>query len=52
MDRLLLEPRHGCNKLSKGCHNCYAETVASRCWGGCKFSDVRVHPERLDKPSR
>lgn len=45
-------PTTGCTKVSKGCRNCYAETVASRFWGDRKFTDVLVHPERLDQPLR
>lgn len=40
----------GCTKVSEGCRNCYAETMASRFWGDRKFTDVRIHPERLKQP--
>lgn len=50
----------GCTKVSAVCVNCYAERVAGRQIGSFswnpsegryrKFSDVRCHPERLDKP--
>jgi protein gp37 len=43
-------PVTGCNKVSQGCKYCYAETIANRFWGARKFTDVRCHPERLDKP--
>lgn len=50
----------GCSKVSQGCKNCYAETIAKRFWSTQyppnedgtprKFTDVRVHPERLEEP--
>jgi protein gp37 len=53
-------PVTGCNKVSQGCKHCYAETIANRFWATQyppnedgsprKFTDVRVHPERLDDP--
>lgn len=43
-------PVTGCTKVSEGCRNCYAERVAGRFWGERKFTDVRVHPERLKDP--
>ena len=43
-------PVTGCTKVSEGCRNCYAETMAKRFWKDRKFSDVRIHPERLDQP--
>jgi len=43
-------PVTGCSKVSQGCKNCYAETIAKRFWGERKFTDVQVHPERLDAP--
>jgi len=43
-------PVTGCTKVSEGCRNCYAETMANRFWGDRKFSDVRIHPERLGQP--
>ena len=45
-------PVTGCSKVSAGCKNCYAETVANRFWGDRKFTDVICHPERLDAPLR
>jgi protein gp37 len=45
-------PVTGCTKVSTGCQNCYAERVAGRFWGERKFTDVRVHKERLDDPLR
>jgi len=43
-------PVTGCTKVSEGCRNCYAEGIARRFWGERKFSDVRIHPERLEQP--
>lgn len=40
----------GCTKVSQGCKHCYAERIANRFWGERKFTDVRVHPDRLDEP--
>ena len=43
-------PVTGCSKVSAGCAHCYAEGVAKRFWGNRKFTDVQVHPERLNAP--
>jgi protein gp37 len=43
-------PVTGCNKVSQGCKNCYAETVANRFWGNRKFTDVMMHEDRLHLP--
>lgn len=53
-------PVTGCTKVSQGCKNCYAETIADRFFAkqyapnadgsARKFTDVRCHPERLDQP--
>lgn len=43
-------PVTGCDKVSPGCKNCYAETIAKRFWGERKFTDVRLHPKRLEQP--
>lgn len=43
-------PVTGCDKVSQGCKNCYAERIAERFWGERKFTDVQCHPERLDIP--
>ena len=55
-------PVTGCNKVSQGCKHCYAETIANRFWATQyppnedgsprKFTDVRLHPERLEDPLR
>ena len=55
-------PITGCNKVSQGCKHCYAETIANRFWATQyppnedgsprKFTDVRLHPERLEDPLR
>lgn len=48
-------PVRGCTKVSAGCKNCYAETVAER-WRGIKGHpfeqgfDLRLVPESLRKP--
>ena len=43
-------PVTGCTKVSDGCRYCYAETMAKRFWGKRKFTDVRIHPSRLNQP--
>jgi protein gp37 len=49
-------PVTGCTKVSQGCKNCYAEREWPRmtrlvpAYAGRAFSDVRTHPDRLDKP--
>ena len=43
-------PVTGCTKVSAGCKNCYAEVIANRFWGSRKFTDVRIHKERLQQP--
>lgn len=45
-------PTTGCDKVSAGCKNCYAEVFAKRFWKERQFSDVRCHPDRLDIPLR
>ncbi len=45
-------PVTGCSKVSQGCKNCYAERYFPRPYPGRKFTDVRVHPNRLDWPLR
>ncbi|MDE2020254.1 MAG: phage Gp37/Gp68 family protein [Patescibacteria group bacterium] len=45
-------PVTGCSKVSQGCKNCYAEALFHRPYPGRKFTDVRIHPERLDWPLR
>ncbi len=42
-------PMTGCTKVSPGCDNCYAEAMSKRMWGDRAFTDIRVHPERLDQ---
>lgn len=43
-------PVTGCTKVSQGCKNCYAETMANRFWKDRKFSDVQCHKDRLMQP--
>ena len=43
-------PVTGCTKVSQGCKNCYAERIAERFWGERKFTDVQLHPDRLEDP--
>lgn len=52
-------PVTGCNKVSRGCANCYAERDWKRLsenpetvYHGRAFNDVRCHEERLDLPLR
>jgi protein gp37 len=43
-------PVTGCTKVSQGCKNCYAERIFQRPYPGRAFTDVRMHPDRLDAP--
>lgn len=43
-------PVTGCTKISPGCKNCYAETIANRFWKDRKFTDVRLEEDRLTQP--
>lgn len=48
-------PVTGCDKVSPGCDNCYAESIAHRFAGSKAYPDgfdVTLHPERLDQPVR
>ncbi len=45
-------PVTGCRKVSPGCKNCYSEAIAKRFWGDRKFTDVRLHDDRLGHPFR
>lgn len=48
-------PVTGCTKVSAGCKNCYAETVAERFRGHAAFPngfDLTLRPERLYDPLR
>jgi protein gp37 len=55
-------PTTGCDRVSPGCDNCYARSIALRRWATQypantdgsprRFEDVRLHPERLERPLR
>jgi protein gp37 len=51
-------PVTGCTKVSAGCKHCYAERQWKRLsapgmpYAGRAFTDVALHPERLDQPLR
>lgn len=50
-------PVTGCNKISPGCKNCYAERLAKRlhAMGNPRYSngfDVTIHRDLLDTPKR
>lgn len=40
----------GCNKVSAGCKNCYAESIANRFWKDRKFTDVQIDESKLSLP--
>jgi protein gp37 len=44
-------PVTGCTKVSPGCTYCYAERLTKR-FGRGDFTDVTMHPDRLDLPLR
>lgn len=55
MDRADVEPSVGCTKISPGCKNCYAETMAKRLRGiGVRGYEngfrLQLMPERLAEP--
>lgn len=48
-------PVTGCNKISEGCQNCYAERMAKRLAGRCGYDSeepfkVTLHEDKLDEP--
>lgn len=43
-------PTTGCDKVSPGCDNCYAEVMYERFNGKGSFATVKMHPSRLEKP--
>ncbi|MFJ8049851.1 DUF5131 family protein [Streptomyces luteogriseus] len=48
-------PITGCTKVSPGCDNCYAETIAHRFAGSKAFPngfDVTLHEDRVNQPYR
>jgi protein gp37 len=44
-------PVTGCTKVSPGCKFCYAERLTER-FGRQRFTDVLLHPDRLELPLR
>ena len=44
-------PVTGCTKISPGCKFCYAERLTER-FGRQRFSEIRLHPDRLGLPLR
>jgi protein gp37 len=44
-------PVTGCTKVSPGCKYCYAERLTKR-FGRQRFTDIVLHPERLEYPLR
>ena len=62
MDRTRIEwtdaswnPVTGCDRVSPGCDNCYAESIANRFSGTPAYPDgfeVTLRPDRLDQPLR
>jgi protein gp37 len=47
---MVFNPTTGCTKVSAGCKNCYAESIAKRFWGDRPFTDVQCHYNRLEDP--
>lgn len=45
-------PVTGCTKVSQGCKFCYAERDFHRPYPGRAFTDVQLHPDRLEIPLR
>jgi protein gp37 len=50
-------PVTGCDKVSEGCRNCYAERMANRLRGRCGYLpydpfQLTLHPDRLEEPLR
>ncbi len=44
-------PVTGCTSVSDGCTHCWARAMHNRkLWGDRPFSEVTLHPERLDEP--
>ena len=43
-------PVTGCSKVSEGCRNCYAERIMKRFEPDRKFTDVKLHEDRLRQP--
>lgn len=45
-------PVTGCDKVSQGCKNCYAESIAKRFWGIRKFNNIEIHYSKFDIPAK
>lgn len=45
-------PVTGCTKVTPGCDHCYAEKITERFHGTGAFTEVTLHPDRLDAPLR
>lgn len=45
-------PVTGCDKISAGCKNCYAESIANRFWKDRKFTDIEYHLDRIFTPQK
>lgn len=45
-------PVTGCTKVSPGCDHCYAERITERFHGPGSFTEVKLHPDRLNLPLR
>lgn len=43
-------PVTGCSKVSAGCKNCYAESIAKRFWNGRSFDRILYHENRILTP--
>jgi protein gp37 len=43
-------PVVGCDKISPGCANCYADRLSKRFRGGVPFTTITLHDERMDQP--
>ena len=46
---MVINPVHGCTKVSEGCRNCYAERIYNRFWHGQSFGVIKTIPHALTK---